>query len=97
MAHEIVFKKRFLNKLVHVLTYLESKWGKNMADEFLVKVDLKIQALSSHPYIGSPTKINNVRGVLITKHNRMYYKVTNNKIVIINLFDTRRKNYSGSY
>ena len=91
MAYEIVINKRFTNKLIHVLDYLEKEWGRKVAYAFLDKVYVRIHILQSHPFIGSPTSIKYVRSTVITKHNRMYYKVVNKKIVILNLYDTRKR------
>jgi plasmid stabilization system protein ParE len=91
MEYEIIINKRFSNKLLGVLDYLEKEWNRKVAKAFLSKVYSRIFALRTHPYIGSLTSMENVRSTLITKHNRMYYKVVNNKIVILNLYDTRKK------
>ena len=92
MAYEIIVKKRFTNKLLGVLDYLEKEWGIQVAIEFLGKVQTRINALKAHPYIGAQTSLVNVRSTLITKHNRLFYRVNKDKIVILNLYDTRRKN-----
>ena len=92
MAYEIIIKKRFTNKLLGVLDYLEKEWGKKVALAFLDKVRTRVYALQSHPYIGALTSMKNVRSTLVTKHNRLYYRVVKNKIFILNLYDTRRKN-----
>jgi len=83
MAYEIVIKKRFTNKVLGVIDYLEKEWGKKVAQVFLDKVRTRINAIQSH--------VKNVRSTLITKHNRLYYRVVENKIYILNLYDTRRK------
>jgi len=49
MAHEIVINKRFTNKLLKVLDYLEHEWSKEVALAFLMKVYSRIHALQSHP------------------------------------------------
>jgi plasmid stabilization system protein ParE len=92
MAYEIIIKKRFANKLLGVLNYLEKEWGTQVAFTFLDKVRTRIYALQSHPYIGTLTSSKNVRSTLITRHNRLYYRIDKNKIFILNLYDTRRKN-----
>ena len=94
MAYRIVINKKFINSLTNVLSYLETEWNKKVADDFLNRVDQRINALQHHPYIGAQTKFKNVRGIHVTKHNRLYYKVSGNKVTIINLYDTRRKTYS---
>jgi plasmid stabilization system protein ParE len=90
MAYEIVIKKRFSNKVVKVLTYLEKEWSLQVASAFLVKIDRRIELLKKHPHIGAPSiKIKDVRGILITRHNKMYYKISGKKVVILNMYDTR--------
>jgi plasmid stabilization system protein ParE len=91
MAYEIVIKKRFTNKLLGVIDYLEKEWGKKVAQAFLDKVRIRINALQSHPYIGALTSMKDVRSTFITKHNRLYYRVVKDKIYIVNLYDTRKK------
>jgi len=70
---------------------LEVEWGQRRAVEFLSKLDTRIDTLKEQPFIGKPSgRKPEVRTVLITKHNRLYYKVSNNTIVILNMYDTRR-------
>src|SRR5438876_5907732 len=90
MAYEIVLKKRFTNKVVKLLYYLETKWNKKVADEFLVKLKKRLLNLSSQPYTGVPSaKVKNVRSILITKHNKVFYKITRNKLIVLNMYDSR--------
>ncbi|HTH32595.1 MAG TPA: type II toxin-antitoxin system RelE/ParE family toxin [Lacibacter sp.] len=90
MAFEIILKKRFTNKVDKTLSYLETEWSHITAVAFLQKLDRRIEQLKSQPHIGAPSlKIKNVRGILITRHNRMYYKIHENKVIILNMYDTR--------
>jgi plasmid stabilization system protein ParE len=90
MAYQIVPKERFKKKVIKVLEYLEREWSHKVAAEFLRKIDNKFDILSKQPMIGRPSqKYKNVRGIIITRHNKMYYRIQGNKIIIINLFDTR--------
>jgi plasmid stabilization system protein ParE len=90
MAYQIIVKKRFTNKVQKVLSYLEKEWSHKVAAEFLSKIDRRIELISRHPEIGRPSeKIENVRGLLITRHNRMYYTIKGDKIIILNMYDTR--------
>lgn len=92
MAFEIIFKKRFINNLISIQTYLENEWGEKVATSFLKKIDNRINSLKKFPYLGAESlKIPSVRGLLITKHNILFYKIESNKIIILNLFDTRSK------
>jgi plasmid stabilization system protein ParE len=90
MAYKIVIKKRFTNKVKKVLSHLETEWSHKVADEFLNKIDRRIELLSAQTYIGATSsKVKEVRGLLITRHNRIYYKIKNDQVIILNMYDTR--------
>ena len=97
MAYQIIVKKRFVNKLNKLLNYLEGVWGFNVAVNFQIKVDKHLDLLIRHPFIGIATSKANVRSLLITKHNRLVYKVSGNKIIILNMYDTRMNPKKNSY
>ena len=89
MAYQLIQKKRFKNKLVKLLDYLESEWGFKVAKSFLKKIDVHLELISKQPFIGEMGGNKNVRSILITKHNRVYYKVEGDEIKILNMYDTR--------
>ena len=90
MAYKIILKKRFTKKIINLLAYLELNWGNDIARNYILKLDLRLHTLTLQPYIGSVSKkIKDVRGILITKHNRIYYRIQKDTIEIINLYDTR--------
>ena len=90
MAYKVIYKKRFINKLVKLLQYIEGEWGQKVAEEFLDKLDRRIATLKELPLIGKPSERKpEVRTILITKHNRLYYKLTNTAIIILSMYDTR--------
>jgi len=94
VEYKIITKKKFAKNLLNVLVYLEKEWSKTVADEFYDRINNIIILLKSNPYIGAPSKkLSGARGLSITKHNRLFYKIENNKIIIVSLADTRKKNY----
>ena len=98
MAYEVVVKKRFTNKVQKVLEYLEKQWSQKVAADFLLKIDRRIELLTKHPHFGAPsTKLKDLRGLLITRHNRMYYKIAGNKIIVLNMYDTRMDSSKTQY
>jgi len=88
MAYQLIQKKRFKNKLVKLLDYLEIEWGFKVANAFLEKIDSHLELISQQPFVGKPEN-KNVRSISITKHNRVYYKVEGNRIKVLNMYDTR--------
>ena len=94
MGFEVIYKKRFIVSFAKVLDYLENNWDTKTANNFYILVTEKINHLKLYPQTGSHShKFKNLRTLSVTKHNRIYYKITNNRIIIINLYDTRKKNY----
>lgn len=90
MAYEIIYKERFTQKLFKLLDYLKREWSERVADKFINELLERLKTLSTQPFIGAPsTKIKSVRSILITKHNRIYYRIKDNQIEVLNLYDTR--------
>jgi plasmid stabilization system protein ParE len=98
MAHNIIVKKRFTSKLLKLLSYLEAKWGKTVADSFVAKLEKRLNNLSKHPSTGAPVKdVKDVRSILVTRHNRLYYRIKETTIEVINLYDTRMNPKNNPY
>jgi len=73
VAYEIIFKNRFNNKVTSLLKYLEKEWNKQTAEQFLKKLDKRMSTLKEQPFIGSSSQfVKGVRGILITKHNKLF-------------------------
>jgi len=90
MALQIVTKKRFENKVTKLLYYLETNWGDTVAINFKILLLEKLELLTTQPQIGlEVNSLKNIRSILITKHNRVYYRIEKNKIALLNMFDTR--------
>lgn len=90
MVYEIVFKKRFENKLRKLLIYIETEFGLLVAQRFARQLDNKFQSVQLQPFVGTPSVNHaNVRSIFAGKHNRVYYRIESNKIVVLNIYDTR--------
>jgi len=72
-------------KLSALLLYLEHEWGITTARKFQANVDKYLALIAEHPFIGIKSGIENVRSVLVTKHNRIFYKISGGKIIILNI------------
>jgi len=69
---------------------LENEFGLLVAQRYAKQLAKKFQSLQLQPFVGTPSvNFPNVRSILAGKHNRVYYKIESNKIVIINIYDTR--------
>ncbi|MEO8569417.1 MAG: type II toxin-antitoxin system RelE/ParE family toxin [Ginsengibacter sp.] len=90
MVYEIIFKKRFRNKLEKVFFYLENEFGYLIAEKFAQSLNEKFNTLQGQPYIGvKSTVFSSVRSISAGKQNRIYYRIEGNKVVVLNMYDTR--------
>jgi plasmid stabilization system protein ParE len=76
MVYQLIFKKRFRNKLEKLLMYLEEEFGLNVTQKFAQRLEKKFNQLQQYPEIGmqSPT-LKEVRSIIISRYNRIYYRV----------------------
>lgn len=90
MARQIIWTKRANDKFNKVVRYLEDEWGQRVTEHFVRKTYDVVELISDQPDLGTlenPEK--NIRGFLLTKHNRLFYRVTDREIILLNFFDTR--------
>ncbi|CAG5008085.1 hypothetical protein DYBT9275_04190 [Dyadobacter sp. CECT 9275] len=74
-----------------VITYLEENWDGTVIRDFVLRTEKVILLISEHPEMFRQiSESNTIREAVITKHNLLLYKVFNNKIVLLAIFDTRQ-------
>ncbi len=98
MAREVKWTKSGKRSLDRVVRFLEEEWNEEVTSNFVIKVFHTLESPVDYPSLGTievPKK--GIRGIAITKHNRLFYRVTQNFNVVLNVFDNRsgkqRKNY----
>ena len=98
MAFKIVITKRFRNKVASVGKYLEKEWSSKVAKEFFNDLERRINNLEKLPTSGSITaKDKNVRRFSFSKHNRIYYRIRDKKVRLLDLIDTRKDPQKNKY
>ena len=90
MARKIVWTKRASKKFNKIIEHLENEWGRAVPENFVKRTYGIIELISDQPELGSlENKERNIRGLLLTRHNRLFYRVTSSNIILLNFFDTR--------
>lgn len=98
MAYKVVYKKRFSNKLIKLLHYLEKEWGAASAEKFLLRTEQRIDMLKNYPLIGKASLLKpEIRSILLSRRNRIYYKVSGDEIIIMNMYDVRQNPKKNPY
>lgn len=90
MAHKIVWTKTAEKEFDNILSYLESEWNESICRKFINRVDDIFDLLTLYPEAGTiEVREENIRGFLISKQVRLFYRIKSKNIVLMNFFDTR--------
>ena len=82
---------RFRNNALRVYQYLLKEFSSKTAYRFLERLEKRIEFIAKNPEIGKASvKRKNVRSVLFTPHNQIFYRYQKNMVEILCLFDMRR-------
>jgi plasmid stabilization system protein ParE len=92
MAAEIRWSDNAISDYNNVVDYLLFEWNEDIALRFIEILEHKVQLILKQPYTGMlSSKASDIRSILITKHNRLYYRIFDkNMLEIVNIFDTRQ-------
>jgi plasmid stabilization system protein ParE len=88
---EIIWSKEADSDLDKLKDYLLTNWGQVVLTDFIEKLIESIELVSANPNTFARIPEHwNIRKVLITKHNTLFYWYDNNRIEIVRIFDTRQ-------
>ncbi len=91
MALDIYWSKRADKKFDKIIGYLDEEWGEAVTKAFVKKVYDFIDILIEFPEIGSIEHAErNIRGFVIVKQLTLFYKIQDDKIILLNFFDNRQ-------
>lgn len=91
MAIQIIWSENAVADFERIIRYLNKMWTEKIALEFEYKVYSKVELLASQPQIGkTSTSFNTIKSILKTKHNRLYYQITDVGLEVLNILDTRQ-------
>jgi len=98
MAYRIKINKRFKIESQKVYQYLAEEWNFKVADDFIENLYTRIYKLAETLHSGSPTaKYKNIRKIIISKHNKVYYRVKGKTITILTLFESKQNPKKNKY
>ena len=98
MAYKIVVTVYFTETVQRTIEWLKYKWPAQSVDKFENKLKSVIERISKNPNTGrKSSKYRDVRSVLVTKHNRIYYQVKENTITLLELFETKQSPLRNRY
>jgi plasmid stabilization system protein ParE len=88
---KIIWTSKALTDLKNIITYLEENWTVKEIQKFARLLDLQLNRLITHPFLfPESNKFKKIRKSVLTRQISIYYRVINNEIQIITLFDNRQ-------
>ncbi|MBI1779983.1 MAG: type II toxin-antitoxin system RelE/ParE family toxin [Sphingobacteriales bacterium] len=98
MAPKIIVAKRFRNNTYRVYQYILKEFSAPTAYNFIRRLERRIEFIANHPTTGKLSfKKKDVRSILFSPHNRIYYPYRNDTIEILCLFDMRKNPDKNQY
>lgn len=91
MIKQVVWSPSSSEDLEQILFYIDNKWGRKVASDFVLLIDELINQIILNP--GQFPEINielKVRKCVVTKHNTLFYRFNENRIEVLRIFDTRQ-------
>ena len=91
MVKIIVWNRRASNSFNSIIKYLQSEWGHRVTQSFVTRTYQIIEYLAKHPEMGTIENAEKqIRGFVVTKHNTLFYRVDNKRLILLNFFDNRQ-------
>ena len=91
MAFKIIITDKAEYDLINIAEFIEEKWSKADADNFIGKVEDFVKVLEKFPHVGVVfNQEKNIRFFVVTSQVRLYYRVRVDAIVLLTFFDTRQ-------
>ena len=91
MAKQVVLSPTAKLKLEGLLIYLKQEWSEKAKLEFIEKLDIKVNQISHYPKSCPESKaFKNLYKCVVTKQTTFYYRIKEDDIEIVTLFDTRQ-------
>jgi len=72
-----------------IVDYIIYNWGEATAKQFIQKTDDIFKLLKSYPNIGQIEK-EDIRGLQLSPHTRILYRIREKRIIILAFFDVRQ-------
>ena len=87
----IVWTKKARKRFSEILDYIELKFGDSARHSFITKTKDFTRLLYEFPEIGTleiPEK--KLRGFQLTRQTRIFYRLKNDRIILLTFFDSRQ-------
>jgi len=90
-TYKIIWTDEALKNLSGIIEYLEQCWTEREIRNFARLLDQQINLIQSNPKLFSTRKTSkSLRKSVLTKQTTIYYRIDNQEVRIVTLFDNRQ-------
>ncbi|WP_194976581.1 type II toxin-antitoxin system RelE/ParE family toxin [Aquiflexum lacus] len=95
MNFEVIWTKEADTTLGEIILHLEKEWYQKQIFNFLDRIEKLIELIKVYPYLFPVSKTKGLRKAVINKQSSLFYKVDQDKIIIISVRSNAKgqKNY----
>jgi len=91
MTRQILWTPEANVKFQSIYDYLKEIWSHKIAEQFYENTLATIELISNFPGIGnSINEKGDIHTFVLSKHNKIFYRVTEDNIIVLTLFDNRQ-------
>ncbi len=89
--YKLIWSSEALNNLKAIVNYLEIRWTKREIIKFSQLLENKITIIIDNPFLFPESiKSKGIRKAVLTKQTTIYYRIIDNEIHLITLYDNRQ-------
>ena len=91
MEKTVTLSRRFTKNTFSIYQYLLKQFSATVAYQFLDRLEKRVEFIIQNPEAGRASqKRKNVRGILLTPHNQIFYRLKDDKIELLCITDMRK-------
>jgi plasmid stabilization system protein ParE len=91
MVKTIVWNRRASNNFNSIISYLQREWGETVTRNFVIRTYELLDLLAENPEMGAIEHFEKqIRGIVVTKHNTLFYRIEEEKLILLSFFDNRQ-------
>ena len=91
MAHRVEWTKRAHTTFDQTVDYLQHEFGEKSVEKFIRRVDAAIKLIEQNPQFGKvEEEKKSIRSLLVSKYSFAFYRIKNDRIIILKFFDGKQ-------
>ncbi len=90
-TYKLIWSEEAMKNLEAIIEYLENKWTKKEIKKFTKLLDKQLNVILNNPHLFAKSDNSKaLRKSVLSKQTTIYYRITEDEIRIITLFDNRQ-------